>query len=32
MEMIRCLKRYVVRQLYPLICATLKPAKTAAAA
>lgn len=32
MEIIRCLKRYVVRQLYPLICEALKPAKVTAAA
>ena len=32
MEIIRCLKRYVARQLYPLICQTLQPPKVAAAA
>jgi len=26
MEIIRCLKRYVARQIYPIICDTLQPA------
>ncbi|WP_009885473.1 IS110 family transposase, partial [Brevibacterium aurantiacum] len=32
MEIIRCLKRYLVRQLYPLIVETLHPRKEVAAA